>query len=235
MGWDAWLTIFVTLGVLIALAFERPADLVFMSAILVLSLAGVITPKLAFEGFVNSSLLMVAALFVVTAGLKETGVVDTIGEKVLGPARTETGGLTVLSLFTIVTSAFMNNTPIVAMLIPVVIGWCRKHSVAPSKLLIPLSFTTILGGACSRIGTSTNLVVAGLMKSSDNPEVQRLLGVEVVEEGQSRMGSMLGLSDEWAYNIISQVGNYGESFEEHVGVKTPLGLARGLNQLWSMR
>ena len=71
------------------------------------------------------------------------------------------------------------------------------------------------------------------MKSSDNPEVQRLLGVEVVEEGQSRMGSMLGLSDEWAYNIISQVGNYGESFEANVGVKTPLGLARGLNQLWS--
>lgn len=174
MGWDAWLTIAVTLGVLIALAFERPADLVFMSAILVLSLAGVITPKLAFEGFVNSSLLMVAALFVVTAGLKETGVVDTIGEKVLGPARTETGGLTVLSLFTIATSAFMNNTPIVAMLIPVVIGWCRKHSVSPSKLLIPLSFTTILGGACSRIGTSTNLVVAGLMRSSDNPELAEM-------------------------------------------------------------
>jgi len=71
------------------------------------------------------------------------------------------------------------------------------------------------------------------MKTSENPEVQRLLGVEVVEEGQSRMGSMLGLSDEWAYNIISQVGNYGESFEANVGAKTPLGLARGLNQLWS--
>ncbi|MEX1109860.1 MAG: amino acid ABC transporter substrate-binding protein [Dongiaceae bacterium] len=71
------------------------------------------------------------------------------------------------------------------------------------------------------------------MKSSENPEVQRLLGVEKVEEGQARMGSMLGLSDEWAYNIISMVGNYGESFETNVGVKTPLGLARGLNQLWS--
>ncbi|MDZ4735811.1 MAG: amino acid ABC transporter substrate-binding protein [Rhodospirillaceae bacterium] len=71
------------------------------------------------------------------------------------------------------------------------------------------------------------------MKGSENPEVQRLLGVEKVEEGQARMGSMLGLSDEWAYNIISMVGNYGESFEAHVGVKTPLGLARGLNQLWS--
>ena len=71
------------------------------------------------------------------------------------------------------------------------------------------------------------------MKGSENPEIQRLLGVEKVEEGQPRMGSMLGLSDDWAYNIVSLVGNYGESFERNVGVKTPLGLARGLNQLWS--
>lgn len=174
MEWEAWFTIAVTIGVLIALAWERPADLVFMAAILILSLANVITPKMAFEGFVSSSLLMVAALFVVTAGLKETGVVDTIGARILGPATTELGGLTVLCLFTIATSAFMNNTPIVAMLIPVVISWCRKHGVAPSKLLIPLSFTTILGGVCSRIGTSTNLVIAGLMKKSENPHLEEM-------------------------------------------------------------
>ncbi|MGV2338089.1 MAG UNVERIFIED_CONTAM: hypothetical protein LVR18_29760 [Planctomycetaceae bacterium] len=120
----------------------------------------------AFKGFVSSSLLMVAALFVVTAGLKETGVVDMIGLRVLGPARTELGGLLAISGFTVITSAFLNNTPIVAMLIPVVIGWCRKHHVAPSRLLIPLSFTTILGGCCSRIGTSTNLVVDGLIREA---------------------------------------------------------------------
>lgn len=158
-----WLTILVTLVVLIALAYEKPADLVFAGAIVLLSLCGVITAQEAFGGFVSQSLLMVAALFLVTAGLKETGIVDMIGAKVLGPARTELGGLIMLSLFCVGTSAFLNNTPIVAMLIPVVMSWCRRQHVAPSKLLIPLSFMTILGGCCSRIGTSTNLVVDGLM------------------------------------------------------------------------
>ena len=63
--------------------------------------------------------------------------------------------------------------------------------------------------------------------SSQNPEVRRLLGVE------GEMGKMTGLSNDWGYNIIKQVGNYGESFERNVGLKTPLGLARGLNELWS--
>ena len=171
MGWEAWLTIAVTAMVLIALMLEKPADLVFMGAIVLLALCGVIKPEDAFSGFISNSLLMVAALFVVTAGLKETGVVDVVGTRVLGPARTELGGLIMLALFAITTSAFLNNTPIVAMLIPVVISWCRKHQVAPSKLLIPLSFLTILGGCCSRIGTSTNLVVDGLMKKAGMPEM----------------------------------------------------------------
>ena len=171
MGWDAWLTIAVTATVLIALMCEQPADLVFMGAIVLLALCGVIKPEEAFSGFISNSLLMVAALFVVTAGLKETGVVDVVGSRVLGPAKTELGGLIMLAIFAITTSAFLNNTPIVAMLIPVVIAWCRKQQVAPSKLLIPLSFLTILGGCCSRIGTSTNLVVDGLMKKAGLPEM----------------------------------------------------------------
>ena len=169
--WKMWLSIAVTLFVLIALMYEKPADLVFVAAIILLALCNVITVADAFGGFISNSLLMVAALFVVTAGLKETGVVDAVGAKVLGPARTELGGLLMLAVFTIGTSAFLNNTPIVAMLIPVVISWCRKQHVAPSKLLIPLSFMTILGGCCSRIGTSTNLVVDGLMKKAGIPEM----------------------------------------------------------------
>ena len=162
-AYPMWLTILVTVLVLIALAYEKPADMVFAGAIVLLSLCGVITAQEAFGGFVSGSLLMVAALFLVTAGLKETGIVDMIGARVLGPARTELGGLIMLSLFCVGTSAFLNNTPIVAMLIPVVMSWCRRQHVAPSKLLIPLSFMTILGGCCSRIGTSTNLVVDGQM------------------------------------------------------------------------
>ncbi len=166
-----WLTIGVTLLVLFALAKEKPADMVFSAAIVVLSLCGVITAQEAFSGFISSSLLMVAALFLVTAGLKETGVVDLIGARILGPARTELAGLIMLLTFAVGASAFLNNTPIVAMLIPVVLAWCRRQHVAPSKLLIPLSFMTILGGCCSRIGTSTNLVVDGLMTKEGMPEM----------------------------------------------------------------
>ena len=171
VDYPMWLTIIVTLLVLVALANEKPADMVFVGAIVFLSLCGVITAQEAFGGFVSGSLLMVAALFIVTAGLKETGLVDLIGTRVLGPARTELGGMIMLSLFCVGTSAFLNNTPIVAMLIPVVLSWCRRQHVAPSKLLIPLSFMTILGGTCSRIGTSTNLVVDGLMTKEGLPEM----------------------------------------------------------------
>jgi di/tricarboxylate transporter len=169
--WKMIFCIAVTLAVLLALMMEKPADLVFVGAIILLSLSGVMTAEQAFSGFVSSSLLMVAALFVVTAGLKETGVVDMIGARILGPAQSEFGGLLMITLFAVTTSAFLNNTPIVAMLIPIVIAWCRKHHVAPSKLLIPLSFMTILGGCCSRIGTSTNLVVDGLIRKAGLPEM----------------------------------------------------------------
>jgi di/tricarboxylate transporter len=179
MEWQAWFTIAVTLVTLIALAFDRPADLVFMGALVVLTLAGVLDFKSAFEGFISPSLLMVAALFVVTSGLKETGVVDYVGARVLGPVRTEFSGLAALICFAVAVSAFMNNTPIVAMLIPVVLKWCRKNLVAPSKLLIPLSFATILGGCCSRIGTSTNLVVDGLMKKSGIPGLEEMEFFEI--------------------------------------------------------
>jgi general L-amino acid transport system substrate-binding protein len=73
----------------------------------------------------------------------------------------------------------------------------------------------------------TQANVDDMKANSDNPEVRRMLGVE------ENMGEMLGLSNDWAYNIIKLVGNYGESFEANVGLKTPVGLARGLNQLWS--
>lgn len=163
MSQDAWITVGVTIAVLIALIRERPADLVFMAAIVFLSLLDIMSPQKAFSGFISNALLMVGALFVVTAGLRETGVVDLVGGRVLGPAKSEIGGLLMLTAVCVATSAFLNNTPIVAMLIPVVLSWCRKNRVAPSKLLIPLSFLTILGGVCSKIGTSTNLVVDGKM------------------------------------------------------------------------
>jgi di/tricarboxylate transporter len=164
MGWEAWLTLAVVAGVFLALArgWSSP-DIVFVGAVAFLTVAGVISPEAAFAGFANPGVLTVGVLFVVAAGLRDTGVLDYAGDRMLGGARSQRSALGRLAAAVIPLSSFMNNTPVVAMFIPVVLDWCRKHRVSPSKLLIPLSYLAILGGTCTLIGTSTNLVVHGML------------------------------------------------------------------------
>src|ERR1700760_1073100 len=158
---------FVTLGVLAGLLYglikDRPADLLFVGAVVLLAAFGVISPEEAFSGFANSGMLIVAALFVVAAGLRETGVMEYIGERFLGHVETEGKALLYMAIVLIPSAMVLNNTPKVALLVPVLIAWCRKRRISPSRLLMPLSFLSILGGTCSLIGTSTNLVVQGLL------------------------------------------------------------------------
>ena len=164
MGIEAWTTAGIVIGLLAALVANlAPPDLLFLGAAALLAALGIITPTEAFAGFSNSGMLTVAVLFVVAAGLRETGVLDLVGHHVLGRATTTRGALGRLAAVVLPMSAFLNNTPIVAMFMPMVIDWGRRHHVSPSKLLIPLSFLAILGGTCTLIGTSTNLVVNGLM------------------------------------------------------------------------
>ena len=164
MGFEAWLTLLIVVGIFATLVWNlAPPDLTFLAATALLALLGIIGTEDAFAGFSNSGMLTVAVLFVVAAGLRETGLLDTLGHHVLGKARTAEIALGRLATVVIPLSAFLNNTPIVAMFLPVVIDWCRRNRVSASKLLIPLSYLTILGGTCTLIGTSTNLVVNGLM------------------------------------------------------------------------
>lgn len=163
MAVEAWLTLGVTLCLFLALVRNAPPDLLFLGASSFLALCGVISPAEAFSGFANPGVLTIGVLFVVAAGLRETGVLDFAGQWVLGQAKTEGNVMSRLAYLVLPLSAFLNNTPIVAMLIPIVMDWCRRNQVAPSKLLIPLSYMAILGGTCTLIGTSTNLVVNGLM------------------------------------------------------------------------
>lgn len=162
----------LVVGILVSLAREwAPPDFIMLGAAVLCAVVGLIKPGTVFEGFADTSMLTVGALYVVAASVRETGALERVGGWVLGNARTEKQALWRMALSVTGLSAFMNNTPLVAMMIPVLQGWCKKHNVAPSKVLMPLSMFTVLGGTCTLVGTSTNLVVQGLLKRNGLPEM----------------------------------------------------------------
>lgn len=168
MDWQIVFTLSVVLGIFLALATNLAApDLLFLGATTLLAIAGVISPQEAFSGFANPAMLTVGALFVVAAGLRDTGILDYLGHRILGRARTTGGAMVRLAGVVTTMSAFLNNTPVVAMFMPIVVDWSRRNRVSPAKLLIPLSYFAILGGTCTLIGTSTNLVVDGLLAKNE--------------------------------------------------------------------
>jgi len=164
MGIDAAITLAILSLLLGLLTFTRVApDLIFMGCLTLLLVTGVVTASEAFSGFTNEGILTVGVLYIVVAGLRETGSVYWLSQRLLGhPNILWRAQLRLMAPVTIM-SAFLNNTPVVAMLIPVIRDWATKHGIAPSKVMIPLSYAAILGGSCTLIGTSTNLVVNGLL------------------------------------------------------------------------
>ena len=161
--WPIAATLAVLAALLYGLVQDKPTDVLFVGAVVLLATFGIITPEEAFSGFANKGMLIVAAMFVVAAGLRETGVMEYLGERFLGRVETEAGALRRLAVVLIPSAIILNNTPKVTLMVPVLMAWCRKRRISPSRLLMPLSFLSILGGTCSLIGTSTNLVVQGLV------------------------------------------------------------------------
>jgi di/tricarboxylate transporter len=169
MAWEAWLTLAIVVGMLVALAKNAAStDVLLMGTVTVLMTCSLASdrfpsPRTIAAGFGNEGLLTVAVLFVVAAGLTETGAMGMLTERVLGRPRSTLDAQVRLMLPVTAFSAFLNNTPVVAMFIPVVGDWCKRANLSPSKLFIPLSYAAVLGGVCTLIGTSTNLVVQALM------------------------------------------------------------------------
>lgn len=162
----AWSVIFVVILCLVLLIGTTiSADVVFLGGLTLLIVSQVVSPEEALVGFSNEGMLTVAALYVVATGLKETGAIQYVVNKIIGRSRTIRRAQLRIMAPVMVVSAFMNNTPVVASFIPALEDWARKHRIPASKLLIPLSYAAILGGTCTLIGTSTNLIVNGLLIS----------------------------------------------------------------------
>jgi di/tricarboxylate transporter len=151
-------------------------DIILIFGVVVLLALGVLTPNEALSGMANEGMITVAVLFVIGAGVRETGGVDWIAVRLFGRPKTVLSAVTRLIFPTMTLSAFMNNTPLVAMLIPAVSDLARSQRIAASKLMFPLSYAAILGGTCTLIGTSTNLVVQGMLAKEQlqDPAIQTL-------------------------------------------------------------
>lgn len=159
----AWITIITVLTMFTVLLFTKlRSDLVFLGAISVLYVTGVLNAKEAFSGFSSTSVVIIGVLFVVVAGLTHTGVLQWIVRNLLGQPNSYSKAVVRLMLPVAVLSSFLSNTTVVALFVSIVKMWSKKLKISPSKLLIPLSYASGMGGVCTLIGTPPNLIISGL-------------------------------------------------------------------------
>ena len=159
----AWITIVTVLTMFTVLLFTKlRADLVFLGAIAILFVTGVLDAKEAFSGFSSTSVVIIGVLFVVVAGLTHTGVLQWIVKHLLGQPKSYSKAVIRLMLPVAALSSFLSNTTVVALFVGIVKMWSKKLNISPSKLLIPLSYASGMGGVCTLIGTPPNLIISGL-------------------------------------------------------------------------
>lgn len=165
---EIWTVFGVLLCSLVLFAQERlPVDLIAVSVAVFLMLTGIVTPAEGLSGFSHPATVTVTAMFILSAGVAKTEAIEKLGLQLARLARK--GYLPALGIMMVCVgtiSAFVNNTATVALLIPVILSVCRETEMSPSKLLMPLSFASLLGGMCTLIGTSTNILVSSLAKQA---------------------------------------------------------------------
>ncbi|MCM3111235.1 SLC13 family permease [Lederbergia lenta] len=154
----------VIILMMLALVFEvsRPEIIVF-TALSIFMLSGLLTVEEAIEGFSNEGMLTIALLFIIAAAIQKCGLVDRVVTKLLAGNKSDQWAIAKILTLVAGVSAFLNNTPIVVTLTPILRKWCEENNLSPSKFLLPLSYATILGGTLTLIGTSTTLVVHGML------------------------------------------------------------------------
>jgi di/tricarboxylate transporter len=168
-----WQTVVVAVAIVIMLTVistdKIGVDWVMATTLILFMVTEIVSIKDGLAGFSNSGIMTVMVLFVVAEGISRTGALDYYMGKILGKPKTIAGAQLRLMLPIGIVSAFLNNTPIVAVMIPLTLRWAKNTGLPRQQLLIPLSYATILGGTCTLVGTSTNLVVSGLLQD-DYPD-----------------------------------------------------------------
>ncbi len=167
MGFEALFTIVVVIISLILLVWDRfPVDMVTLGTVVALLLAGILTPDEAVAGFSNPATVTVAGMLILSAAISHSGALSALARKLAKPERKGMPINIALPLMIVVgfISAFINNTAAVAVFLPLVLEMARRAEVAPSKLLLPLSYASLFGGVCTLLGTSTNILVASLAR-----------------------------------------------------------------------
>jgi len=159
-----WLVSAILLVTLVLLVTDKaPVDLVAVGIMVVLAVTGVLEPQEAVAGFASPAVLTVAAMFLMSRGMIRTGAVGFIGQRVIAAARGNHRQALLMSLLIVgAASAFINNTPVVVLFIPIMMAISCEYGVSPSKFLIPISYASILAGTCTLVGTSTNIIVSDL-------------------------------------------------------------------------
>jgi di/tricarboxylate transporter len=158
------LTLAVVASVLLLLTTTRlDTDVVLVGAMITLTLLGILKPDQALQGFASNGVMTIAALYIVVAGLRETGAMAWISRWVLGRPRSLVVAQSKLMFVTSALSAVINNTPVVALFIPVAQEWASRFGYSISKLLLPMNHIVIIAGLCTLIGTSTNLIVNSML------------------------------------------------------------------------
>lgn len=164
LSWQAWYTIIVVLTLFLVLSLTRTrTDMAFLCTMVALFVPGVLDINQTFGGFDSESVLVVASMFGVIAGLDHTGVLNWIVRHLLGTPKTHTGALLRIMAPVAFLSSFLSNTTVVALFVGIVKKWAKKLGLSPSKLLIPLSYAAGMGGICTLIGTPPNLLISGML------------------------------------------------------------------------
>jgi di/tricarboxylate transporter len=195
----AIIVLFLIVVMIVALVMDamRPGLVLFSVAAVFMTLGIITTDEMA-AGFSNKGMLTVAALFLVSEGVRQSGALNKLASIALPSKQYSMPRLMLAVMIPIsALSSFLNNTPVVIIFAPVIKRWAEKLNISPTKFLIPLSYATIFGGICTLIGTSTNLVVNGMM--TDNG----FKGLEMFE--LTKIGIVISLFG-WAY--LALVGHY---------------------------